>query len=198
MAELTYEGFKETKSAVLEKNAESKLLQSASNSRSLFGDLEMFSSARQMDFLIEASGISPSDEDYDLRVNAILQRYIELDPQDEFERMLAQQMIITHECAFRAFARAGSNELENPEMADMFLRQGDKLMSLYLKQLSAFNKYRGKGQQKVTVEHVTVQTGGQAVVGNIDARLSKDANESLEDKQVISVDLTAKKSKANM
>jgi hypothetical protein len=33
--------------------------------------------------------------------------------------------------------------------------------------LDALNRYRGKGQQKVTVEHVHVHAGGQAVVGTI-------------------------------
>ena len=33
--------------------------------------------------------------------------------------------------------------------------------------LEALNRRRGKGQQKVTVEHVTVNAGGQAVVGSV-------------------------------
>ena len=33
--------------------------------------------------------------------------------------------------------------------------------------LEALNKHRGKGQQKVTVEHVHVHQGGQAIVGRI-------------------------------
>jgi len=36
--------------------------------------------------------------------------------------------------------------------------------------LEALNKHRGKGQQKVTVEHVHVHEGGQAVVGNVEGR----------------------------
>jgi len=33
--------------------------------------------------------------------------------------------------------------------------------------LEALNKHRGKGQQKVTVEHVHVHQGGQAIVGHV-------------------------------
>jgi hypothetical protein len=36
--------------------------------------------------------------------------------------------------------------------------------------IEALNRHRGKGQQKVTVEHVHVHAGGQAVVGMVDAR----------------------------
>ena len=33
--------------------------------------------------------------------------------------------------------------------------------------LEALNRHRGKGQQKVTVEHVHVHSGGQAIVGTV-------------------------------
>ena len=35
--------------------------------------------------------------------------------------------------------------------------------------LDALNRHRGKGAQKITVEHVHVHTGGQAVVGVVEA-----------------------------
>jgi hypothetical protein len=35
--------------------------------------------------------------------------------------------------------------------------------------VEALNRHRGKGQQKVTVEHVHVHAGGQAVVGIVEA-----------------------------
>jgi hypothetical protein len=35
--------------------------------------------------------------------------------------------------------------------------------------LDALNRHRGKGQQKITVEHVHVHSGGQAVVGIVEA-----------------------------
>jgi hypothetical protein len=33
--------------------------------------------------------------------------------------------------------------------------------------MEALDKHRGKGQQTVRVEHVTVNAGGQAIVGNV-------------------------------
>jgi hypothetical protein len=35
--------------------------------------------------------------------------------------------------------------------------------------LDTLNRRRGKGQQKITVEHVHVHSGGQAVVGIVEA-----------------------------
>lgn len=35
--------------------------------------------------------------------------------------------------------------------------------------MEALNKQRGKGQQKIIVERVNVESGGQAIVGNVEA-----------------------------
>jgi hypothetical protein len=47
------------------------------------------------------------------------------------------------------------------------LNQGNKLTRSFAVLLDALNRHRGKGQQKVTVEHVHVHAGGQAMVGAI-------------------------------
>jgi hypothetical protein len=44
----------------------------------------------------------------------------------------------------------------------------NKLSRSYAALLDALNRHRGKGQQKVTVEHVHVHSGGQAVVGVVE------------------------------
>jgi hypothetical protein len=49
------------------------------------------------------------------------------------------------------------------------LSQANKLSRTYATLLEALNRHRGKGQQKVTVEHVHVHPGGQAVVGVVEA-----------------------------
>jgi hypothetical protein len=46
-------------------------------------------------------------------------------------------------------------------------RLGLSIRRAYTTLLEALNRYRGKGQQKVTVEHVHVHEGGQAIVGNV-------------------------------
>jgi len=49
------------------------------------------------------------------------------------------------------------------------LSQGNKLSRTYAVLLDALNRHRGKGQQKVTVEHVHVHSGGQAIVGAVES-----------------------------
>jgi hypothetical protein len=48
------------------------------------------------------------------------------------------------------------------------LSQANKLSRTHAALLEALNRHRGKGQQKVTVEHVHVHEGGQAIVGNVE------------------------------
>jgi hypothetical protein len=48
------------------------------------------------------------------------------------------------------------------------LSQANKLSRTYAMLLDALNRYRGKGQQKVTVEHVHVHSGGRAIVGTVE------------------------------
>src|SRR6266436_600241 len=48
------------------------------------------------------------------------------------------------------------------------LSQANKLSRTYAVLLDALNRHRGKGQQKVTVEHVHVHSGGQAIVGMVE------------------------------
>ena len=47
------------------------------------------------------------------------------------------------------------------------LNQANKLSRSFSTLLDALNRHRGKDQQKVTVEHVHIHSGGQAIVGAV-------------------------------
>ena len=40
-------------------------------------------------------------------------------------------------------------------------------MGLYLREITAMDKHCRKGEQKVVVEHINVESGGQATVGHV-------------------------------
>lgn len=101
------------------------------------------------------------------RIVQALELYESLAPADGAEGMLAQQMVATHFAALECLRRAALPN-QSFEGRDQTLKHAYKLMNLYTQQLSALNKYRGKGQQKVTVEHVHVAPGGQAIVGHVE------------------------------
>lgn len=87
-------------------------------------------------------------------------------PTDSLERMLAVQMVSMHHAAMECLRRA-SLEDQTKEARESNLNQATKLTGLFTRQMEALDKHRGKGQQKVTVEHVHVESGGQAVVGSV-------------------------------
>lgn len=105
-------------------------------------------------------------EEADRLTTAVLARMVELAPADPAEGMLVAQMIGAHEAAMECLRRA---MLTGQTFAgrDQNLKHATKLMSLYERQLAALDKRRGRGQQKVTVEHVHVAAGGQAIVGSV-------------------------------
>ncbi len=88
-------------------------------------------------------------------------------PKDELEGMMAAQLIAAHNAAMECYRRAmiGDQTFEGRREN---LNQANKLSRTWVTLLDALNKNRGKGQQKVTVEHVHVHAGGQAVVGTVE------------------------------
>jgi hypothetical protein len=99
-------------------------------------------------------------------IASCLEAMVGLSPQDESEGMLAAQMVACHSAAMECFRRAMIREQPH-EGRQQNLSFANKLMRAYSLAMEALDKHRGKGQQKVTVEHVHVHQGGQAIVGNV-------------------------------
>uniref|UniRef100_UPI00067646B6 hypothetical protein n=1 Tax=Bradyrhizobium japonicum TaxID=375 RepID=UPI00067646B6 len=110
-----------------------------------------------------------SQEDRDKQSNAILAALAGIRPKDELEGMMAAQLIAAHNAAMECYRRAMIGE-QTFEGRRENLAQANKLSRTYAALLEALNRHRGKGQQKVTVEHVHVHEGGQAIVGNVESR----------------------------
>jgi hypothetical protein len=87
-------------------------------------------------------------------------------PRDEIEGMLAAQLLACHSASMECYRRAMIGE-QSFDGRKENLSQANKLSRTYSTLLEALNRHRGKGQQKVTVEHVHVHEGGQAIVGNV-------------------------------
>jgi hypothetical protein len=85
-----------------------------------------------------------------------------IEPRNSQERMLAHQMALAHDQAFKlsSMAMSQNDPIEIVRLANASGRQ----MDVYQKALLALHKIRTGGKQHVTVQHVTVKDGGQAVV----------------------------------
>ena len=87
-------------------------------------------------------------------------------PRDELEGMLAVQMVAVHHLAMESMKRARQQN-QSVEVATHHINGATKLLRTFTAQVETLNRYRGKGQQKVTVEHVHINKGGQAIVGAV-------------------------------
>lgn len=86
-------------------------------------------------------------------------------PRDELESMLAVQMGAVHAATMMMARRL--NQTVNIPQQDSAERALNKLARTFAAQMETLKRYRTGGQQKVTVEHVTVNEGGQAIVGSV-------------------------------
>ena len=86
-------------------------------------------------------------------------------PQDPAEALLVAQMAAIHQAAMMLARRL--NHVDTIPQQDAAERALNKLARTYAAQMEALKRYRAKVQQTVRVEHVTVESGGQAVVGNV-------------------------------
>jgi hypothetical protein len=98
-------------------------------------------------------------------LNFMLSVVTGIKPKDQLEAMLAAQMAAIH-TATMTFARRLTN-VEAIEQRDSAERALNKLARTFAMQMEALKRYRTGGEQKVTVQHVSVNEGGQAIVGNV-------------------------------
>lgn len=95
----------------------------------------------------------------------------EIDPRDTLESLLAAQMAATHIAIMRHSRKmADADYLEQLEMHERIF---NKLTRTFTTQMEALRKHRHGGKQTVTVQHVNVSDGGQAIVGSVRNERSK-------------------------
>jgi hypothetical protein len=88
-------------------------------------------------------------------------------PRDQIEAMLAAQMAAVHVATMKAGRRLA--EVKTLAQQDSAERTFNKLARTFTAQVEALKRYRTSGEQIVTVQHVSVSDGGQAIVGNVHA-----------------------------
>ncbi|MGJ0487007.1 MAG: hypothetical protein ACR65R_21070 [Methylomicrobium sp.] len=87
-----------------------------------------------------------------------------IQPMDRLEMMLAAQMVMVHNATMTLARRLAQVEMLSQQ--DSAERALNKLARTFTLQIEALKRYRSTGEQKVTVQHVTINDGGQAVIGD--------------------------------
>lgn len=89
-----------------------------------------------------------------------------IQPRDEIEGMLAIQMIAVHNMAMETVKRAMITG-QTFEGREANINHATKMLRTFTTQMEALKRYRTGDQQKVIIEHVHVNEGGQAIVGMV-------------------------------
>jgi hypothetical protein len=106
------------------------------------------------------SGIS------EIAVNASLAFIEGAKPRDEVECALVIQMACTHAAAMAVLGRLGGAHGPDRNVAAK-ASAAARLLRAYAAQVETLRRLRNGGSQFVRVEHVHVNEGGQAVIGNV-------------------------------
>jgi hypothetical protein len=86
-------------------------------------------------------------------------------PRDSVEAMLVAQMVCVHVMAMRcAYHLANAEDIAQQDSAGRIL---GRLARTFPAQIEALNRYRSNGEPAITVQNVSVQDGGKAIVGNV-------------------------------
>jgi hypothetical protein len=123
--------------------------------------------------LANASGRGRDIDEYGL--NFMLSVIKGIEPRDQLEAMLAAQMAAVH-VASMTFARRLAG-VENIPQQDSAERAFNKLTRTFAMQMEALKRYRTGAEQKVTLQHVSVAEGGQAIIGNVTHAPRKNGQE---------------------
>ena len=109
----------------------------------------------------EASDDHPGNDERLFMLTAVA----EIKPQDAIERMLAVQLAATHVATIRAGRWLAT--CDNLPQCQAHYTGFNKLARTFANQVEALRKHRNGGKQTVTVQHVNVAGGAQAVIGNV-------------------------------
>lgn len=95
--------------------------------------------------------------------------YAALEPGDATESLLARVAVATSNASMDSFSRAAQSGC-HPAARDLNLKYGIKAALAVVELTKALDQHRGRHRQTVSVGQVNVQSGGQAIVGNVAPR----------------------------
>jgi hypothetical protein len=98
--------------------------------------------------------------------NMVINTFKALSPKDEIEGMLICQLIALQAQAMEFMSRSVVST-QSTHGVDLNINRSTKLLRLHHETMEALNRYRKKGTQTMIVQHVQVNQGGQAIVGQV-------------------------------
>ena len=115
---------------------------------------------------LQAAARLPSGGVSEVALNAALAMIEGAAPRDEIEGALVIHMACTHAATMSVLARLGGGHGTERRVAALRSAAG-RLLRAYSAQVEVFRRLRHGGHQHVRVEHVHINHGGQAIIGNV-------------------------------
>ena len=115
---------------------------------------------------VQAAARSPLGTISETHINAALALIEAAAPKDEIEAALAIQMACTHTAAMAILSKLDSGFGTERRIA-AFGSAAARLMRTFAMQVEVQRRLRHGGHQYMRIEHVHVNDGGQAVIGNV-------------------------------
>jgi hypothetical protein len=109
----------------------------------------------------------------ELKLNFIFSVVKGVRPRDQIVAMLAIQMAAVH-WHMLSFERRTVG-IPNVEYAEIIDRSFNRLARTFALQVETLKRYQNGGEQTLTVQHVTVGQGGQAIVGTVNQNAKESA-----------------------
>ena len=117
---------------------------------------------------LQAAAQFPGSGISEVGINAALAFIEGFAPRNEVEASLAVQMACTHGATMSVLARLGP-AAGTEDHACRFATAAARLIRAYSMQFEAYRRLRRGGDQYMRVEHVHINEGAQAVIGNVRA-----------------------------
>jgi hypothetical protein len=115
---------------------------------------------------LQAAAQFPGSGICETGINAALAFIEGFAPRNEVEAALAVQMACTHSATMSVLGRLGPAAGTEDHVC-RFAAAAARLLRAFTTQFEAYRRLRHGGDQHVLVEHVHINEGGQAVIGNV-------------------------------
>ncbi|MBA2650115.1 MAG: hypothetical protein H0U75_11110 [Legionella sp.] len=85
------------------------------------------------------------------------------------QNLLVTQLLGVHELQQKLLSCA-NRAMNYPEHSQYYVNALTKLSNAFIQQINTLQKLQGNSQQKVVVEHLHINDGGQAIVGQVNTK----------------------------
>ena len=114
--------------------------------------------------LVRSQENSDSSSNFDSAFNKSITLIAASDPKNQLELMLATQLAMTHITLGKS-AQLLDRNYDQAQSINSLGNLYTKLSRLGIDQINTLERMKGKGQQKIIVEKVNIEAGGQAAIG---------------------------------